>query len=124
MQLTPEQQAEIERQRSDGRRRLHVTMTDEQRAEYRRLVALEDAGMEENKAYARKLMAAAAEPGFSGDLRRAIGRSRHSPDELAVEIGVAPELLDRFCTGEADLPTAAIDRLVETLGLRLMAEIS
>jgi hypothetical protein len=81
------------------------------------------AGMEANKAYARKLVRAAEEPGFSGDLRRAIRASRRRPDQLAAEIGVDPELFDRFCTGEADLPTPALDRLINELGLKLVAEV-
>ncbi len=43
--------------------------------------------------------------------------------ELAKEIDVDPRLLSDFRAGEAELPAAALDRLIESLGLRLMQEI-
>ncbi|TVS21031.1 MAG: hypothetical protein EA424_00950 [Planctomycetaceae bacterium] len=54
------------------------------------------------------------------DVRRAIAASRRPIHELADEIGVEPRLLSDFCAGDAELPPVALDRLLETLGLRLM----
>jgi hypothetical protein len=82
------------------------------------------AGKEENPAYFRSIKAAAERPGFFGDVRRAVALSRRPTNELADEIGVAPQLLSDFRAGDAELPAAALDRLIETLGLRLMQEIA
>jgi hypothetical protein len=49
--------------------------------------------------------------------------SRRPVQELAAEIGVDSALLFGFRAGGAELPSAALDRLIETLGLRLMQEI-
>jgi hypothetical protein len=104
-------------------KRIHTKWTPEQRADYFRRVALEEAGREENLAYLNKLETAADEPGFSGDLRRAIAASLKPPEDLATEIGLDGDLLNQFCCGEAALPSTAIDRLVERLGLQLMATL-
>jgi ribosome-binding protein aMBF1 (putative translation factor) len=70
-----------------------------------------------------KIKAAAERPGFFGDLRRAIALSRMSTDDLSAEIGVDQRLLSDFRAGDAELPAVALDRLIQTLGLRLMHEI-
>ena len=92
--------------------------------EWQRAVQQELAGKEENLAYFRSIKAAAERPGFFGDVRRAVALSRRPTNELADEIGVAPQLLSDFRAGDAELPAAALDRLIETLGLRLMQEIA
>jgi predicted transcriptional regulator len=56
-------------------------------------------------------------------VRRAILLARHSIDELAATVGVEARLLSDFRAGEAELPAAALERLIDTLGLRLMQEI-
>jgi hypothetical protein len=81
------------------------------------------AGKEANIARCRKIKAAAEQPGFFGDIRRAILMSRPSIPELATTIGVDWQVLSDFQAGEADLPAVALDRLLEKLGLRLMLEI-
>jgi ribosome-binding protein aMBF1 (putative translation factor) len=63
------------------------------------------------------------EPGFSGDLRRAITAARRPSHELAAELGIDVRLLEEFRAGEATLPSDVVNRLVETLGLRLTAVI-
>ena len=63
------------------------------------------------------------EPGFSGDLRRAITAACRPSRELAAELGIDVGLLEDFRTGDATLPSDVVDRLVATLGLRLTAEI-
>lgn len=123
MQLTPEQLAQVEAARQEGRRRVHLTLTDGQRAEQRRKIAEEDAARDENIAAYHRRRQAEAEPGLAGDLRRAITAARRLPQQLAAEAGTTVELLEGFREGAADLPLDVVDRLVGLLGLRLMAEI-
>ncbi len=124
MKLTPEQQAEIERQRGeDPDARQHVELTPQQREQRRKAVAEEEAGRPANVAAHHARQAAAKEPGLSGDLRRAINASGRRPEELAAAAGIDLHLLSDFRAGTAVLPSDAVDRLAEVLGLRLMAEI-
>lgn len=89
-------------------------------AELLRLARQEQADRELNRVWLRKLEAAAAEPGFSGELRRAIVSSGKSPESLAAACGVDVELFEEFQCGEGSLPSAAMDRLIATLHLRLV----
>lgn len=123
MQLTPEQQTQVDQAKAEGRRRVMLTPTPEQQKDYARRVAIEEAGRDANIAYFRKREEAAKEEGFSGDLRRAIDASRKAPQSVAIDIGVDGNLLDQFCCGEAELPTDIVDRLVKHLGLQLMQPI-
>jgi len=121
MKLTSEQQAEVERQRRENLgQRVMIQFTPEQAAEYRRAVAEEEAAREANIAAVKKKDAAAAKPGFSGDLRRAINASRTDIRELSRELGVDARLLEAFRRGDAPLPSDAVDRLVALLGLKLV----
>ena len=123
MNLTNEQRAEIERQRHENPgQRIVIEETPEQAAEYRRAVAEEEAGREANIAFSRKLDAAAAEPGFSGDLRRAIKAAKRDPRALASDLKIRVELLEDFLAGDAALPTDVVDRVAVLLGLKLVAE--
>ena len=124
MELTPEQKEQVRQAKAAGQRRSTLRFTPEQREEWQAVVQQELAGKEENLAHYRKAKAAAERPGFFGDVRRAIFASRRTTDELAGEIGVEPRLLSDFCAGDAELPAAALDRLIETLRLRLMQEIA
>jgi hypothetical protein len=123
MQLTPEQQEQLRQAKAAGQRRVTMQFTAEQKEYYRAAVQEELAGKEENIAHIRKLHAAAQQPGFFGDVRRAIASSRRATDELANEIGVTSRLLSDFRAGDAELPPAALNRLIEALNLRLMQEI-
>jgi hypothetical protein len=123
MKLTPEQRTAVERAKVAGEPRVFVDLTPEQRAEAERTVAAAEAGIPENIKYLRKLRDAEREPGFSGDLRRAIAATRKSPEEVAAEAGLDEQLIDRFCCGEAILPSDVIDKLVEHLGLQLTQPI-
>jgi hypothetical protein len=123
MQLTPEQQAQVDQAKAEGRRRVVLTPTPEQSSDYARRVEIEEAGREENIRWAQKRREARNELGFSGDLRRAIAATRKPAQSVAAEIGVDGDLLDRFCCGEAELPTDIVDRLVKYLGLQLMQPI-
>jgi hypothetical protein len=123
MQLTPEQVEQATQARERGDRRVYLQMTPEQKEEYRKAVAQEMAGKDANIARTRKIMASAEQPGFFGDIRRAILLSRSSKPDLATTIGVDQQVLSNFQLGEGELPSAALDRLLEALGLRLMQEI-
>ena len=121
--MTPEQQDEVRRAKAVGENRVTIGFTAQQQDQWEADVQEELAGKEENIAHLRKIQAAAEQPGFFGDLRRAIAASRRSVDELSAGIGVDQRLLSDFRAGDAELPAAALERLVDTLGLRLMQEI-
>jgi hypothetical protein len=123
MELTSEQKRLLRQAKERGERRIYMELTPEQKKEYREAVAQEMARKEANIAGARKVRAAAEQPGFFGDVRRAILLSRPSVPDLATEIGVEYRVLSDFMAGDAELPAAALDRLLEKLGLRLMQEI-
>ena len=123
MPWTPEQQDEVRKARAAGDKRVTIGFTAQQKDQWEAVVQEELAGKEENIAHLRKIQAAAEQPGFFGDLRRAIVASRRSVDELSAGIGVDQRLLSDFRAGDAELPAAALERLVDTLGLRLMQEI-
>jgi ribosome-binding protein aMBF1 (putative translation factor) len=124
MELTTEQKEQVRQAKAAGERRMTLCFTPEQRREWQAAVQEELAGKEENIAHYRKRKAATDHPGFFGDIRRAIAASRRSIHELADEIGVQPRLLSDFCAGDAELSPDAMDRLLETLRLRLMQEIA
>ena len=56
---------------------------------------------------------------LSGELRRAVHASELSLARIAAEAGTTPLQLDEFLTGEATLPSDAIDRLAALLGYEL-----
>ena len=123
MPLTPEQQDEVRQAKAAGDNRVTIGFTAEQKDQWKAAVQEELAGKEENIAHLRKIQAAAKQPGFFGDLRRAIAASRRSVDELSAGIGVDQRLLSDFRAGDTELPAVVLERLVDTLGLRLMQEI-
>ncbi len=123
MQLTPEQQEQVEQAKAAGEKRVTVRFSAEQKAEWQEAVRQELDGKDENIAQWRKIKAAAEQPGFFGDVRRAIVLSERPTNELAKAIGVEARLLSDFRAGEAELPAAALDRLLDLLGLRLMQDI-
>jgi ribosome-binding protein aMBF1 (putative translation factor) len=123
MRLTPEQQAQAEQARQEGRRSVHFELTEEQRADQQQKIAEEEGLREENIAAYRRRRQAEVEPGLAGDLRRAITAARRRPDELAAAAGISVESLEDFREGSADLPLDVVDKLAAILGLRLMAEI-
>jgi hypothetical protein len=123
IQLTREQQEQARAARQAGERRIVVQTTPEQERELDRVLAEEDAAMATNKAEALQRHRALHEAGFAGDLRRAIANARRHPEELARSIGVTEDQLNAFCSGEGELPSDAVARLVTVLRLRLMAEI-
>lgn len=123
MELTREQEEQVRRARAVGSRRVTLEFTPEQREQWQTAAQQEVSEREANLAYFRKVKAAAERPGFFGDLRRAMASSGRSMDRLAAEVGVAPQHLSEFRAGDAELPAAALDGLIQALGLRLMREI-
>jgi hypothetical protein len=123
MELTPEQKNQVHHAKERGEQRVTVQFTSEQRKTYQETVEQELAGKDENIAQMRQIIRAAEQPGFFGDVRRAIIVSRRPIGELAIAIGVDPQLLSDFRAGNEEFPAGALDRLLETLGLRLMQEI-
>lgn len=123
MQLTPEQQAIIDKTRAAGENRAILTFTPGQKAEWREAVRRELDGRNQTSVHIQKIKAAAEQSGFFGDVRRAIAVSGRPVDELARDCGIDASVLSDFRAGEADLPSAALDQLIATLGLRLMWEI-
>jgi hypothetical protein len=123
MELTPQQQDQVRQAKASGEKRVTIKFTPEQKRDWSGAVEQEAAGKDANIAHIRKIQAAAAKPGFFGDVRRAITVSRRPIEDLANEIGVDARLLSDFRSGDAELPAIALDRLIETLSLRLMQEI-
>ena len=123
-ELTPEQQEQVRQAKAAGANRATLKFTSAQHDQWQAAVEQELAGKEDNIAHFLKIKAAAEQPGFFGDVRRAIALNRRPISEMANEIGVDARLFSDFRAGEADLPAAALDRLIEILGLRLMREIS
>jgi len=66
-------------------------------------------------------MKAAQEDTLSGALRRAIHSHVLSLTQIAQQCGVSVVELDFFLTGERELPSSVIDRLVEVLGCKLIS---
>ena len=123
MQLTPDQVDQMKSALAEGKRRVTVSLTDVQRQLWRNEATAEDQDRDDTVARVSRIRAAAIRPGFFGDLRRAIAVARIPDARLASLVSVDAQLLERFREGEAELPAAAIERLIATLGLRLMHEI-
>jgi DNA-binding MarR family transcriptional regulator len=123
MRLTPEQEAQVWQAKERGERRVFLQFTPEQKEAYREVLEQGLAGKDENIAHIGKIIAAAEQPGLFGDMRRAVLLSQRPIDGLSATIGVDPRMLSDFRAGDVELPAAALDRLVETLGLRLMQDI-
>jgi DNA-binding phage protein len=102
---------------------VELRFTPEQKEQWQAAAQQELSDREENVAYFRKVTAAAERPGFSGDLRRAMASSGRPMEQLAAEIGVDSQHLSDSRAGDAELPAAALDRLIHALSLRLMREI-
>lgn len=72
MQLTPEQQDQLEKAKAVGQKQVNLRFTAGQRNEWQAAVEAELACKDENIEHIRKIRAAAEQPGFFGDVRRAI----------------------------------------------------
>jgi ribosome-binding protein aMBF1 (putative translation factor) len=123
MELTPEQQSQVDQAKAAGDRRVTLRFTPRQRRDWQAAVQQEWSVKEDTLTQFRKIKAAAEQRGFCGDVRKAMALDGRSSEDLACEIGVEPQLLSDFRAGEAELPATVLDRLLEALGLRLMQEI-
>ena len=123
MQLTPEQQELVRQAKARGEQRINLQFTPEQKADWNNAADEEWAAKDENIAHHRKVVKAAEQPGFFGDIRRAVQQSQRTLPELAAEIGVERLRLSDFLAADADLSANALDRLIAALRLRLMQEI-
>jgi hypothetical protein len=124
MKLTPEQQADIARQKAanPGARHFRFQATTEQAAEWRAAAEAAESHKEQIAEDYRKLVKAAEEEGFSGWLRRAIGRAGRPIRKIAADANIDFRLLHEFRMGDATLPSDAIDRIIAALGLALAEE--
>jgi hypothetical protein len=122
MQFTPDQLAELERQKAadPGARHFRFVPTPEQAAELMAEGEQAESERSDLEAIFRRIVAASEEEGFSGWLRRAIRRARQPVEEIARRSQIDAEVLTAFRTGESTLPSDAVDRLVATLGLQLV----
>lgn len=68
----------------------------------------------------RMAKAASQENTASGALRRAIHGDNLTLPQIARQVGITTTELDMFLTGESTLQSDVIDRLVETLGCKLV----
>jgi hypothetical protein len=123
MPLTPEQREQIRKAKAQGLSRAVISPTPEQRQAWQTAARAEVACKDENVERFLKIKAAAEQPGFFGDVRRAVLLARRPLDDLATAIGVDAGTLSDFRAGEIELPAGVLDRLVEALGLRLMQVI-
>jgi hypothetical protein len=123
MQLTPEQQEVVDKAKAVGEKRATLRFTSGQKLEWEEALQRELEGQDETIAHIQKIKAAARQPGFFGDVRRAIALSGRRVDELSKSVDIDQKLLSDFRAGDADLPAAALDRLLDFLGLRVMLEI-
>ena len=98
------------------------TFTVEEKRVWESKVAEEESAMPANLARLERMDAAAAEPTFSGELRRAIRDARVPMHDLAARIHVSWRQLLDFQAGDAALPTDAVDRLIDALSLTARLE--
>jgi ribosome-binding protein aMBF1 (putative translation factor) len=96
-------------------------LSPDEAAGYRQLRARIDSEKDEIFARRDAQELAEQEPGFSGDLRRAITAAQTPSHDLADQLGIDVLLLEEFRAGNATLPSDVISRLVAILGLRLTA---
>lgn len=90
--------------------------TGEEHARFLREIDAERDAVDEEFA---RMERAAAEDTFSGRLRTAIHRSPLTLAALIHQARVDRAVLQAFLIGEGDLPSSAIDRLVETLRIEV-----
>lgn len=68
----------------------------------------------------RRMDLASAEPGLCGRLRRAVAKSARPIRQLADAMGVPSARLQEFLEGQANLDSAALERLAAHLELTLV----
>jgi len=88
-----------------------------------RAIAEEDQHQVQTIAQVERLMAASEEPGFSGDLRRAIHSSQMPLEQIAAAAKIEVFALCDFLEGTAELTSGQITAIVQLLNLQLMRPI-
>jgi hypothetical protein len=126
MKLTPEQEAQIARERATepGKTSFLIEPTADQDAEMARAIVEEEAGRAENIARCRRLEELLREDTLLGALRRAIEADDASYDELASKSGLSADALRNFHWGDGGLTSDEIDRLAGALRMHLVPEAS
>lgn len=89
-------------------------------AEILRQALDEQAHKQETLELEQRLEAAAAQPGLSGELRRALRAAKVWPDVVAHDCGIDAKRFRAFLADEDSLPSAELDRLAVRLGLHLV----
>jgi hypothetical protein len=102
-------------------RRVTRDLTPEEQERLHRAREEAAANRPELIAQARKVKAAYEEQTVSGEFRRAIIASRRPIADLAAQLGLPLEQMHAFMTGDGPLPSDALDRLANELGLRIQA---
>jgi len=123
MKLTPEQQQQVQTAKVAGENRVNLEFTAEQKANWQHTVSEAQADRDATISQLNKIRQAATQPGFFGDVRRAMSSSRRTVSELAAKIGVEASVLSQFRAAEVELPADALEAIIAELGLRLMQEI-
>ncbi len=83
----------------------------------------EEAHQEETLAQCHRLIAAGDEPGFCGDVRRAIHGSGVSLEKIADAAGIEVFALCDFLEGTSELTSTQIAAIVQLLNLQLVRPI-
>jgi hypothetical protein len=99
------------------------TMTPEESARFERLIEISEAEKPDVIRRFRLLMAAGDEPGFNGDLRRAIHGGHVAMEKIAAAAGMEVFALCDFLEGTAELTSSQIAAIVEFLNLQLVRPI-
>lgn len=101
-------------------RRSRRAATPEEIARHKQQWAEADAELPEFLARNQRRAKALQEPGFSGQLRRAVAASPLHPEHLAAAAGIPLQDLADFMCDDRPLDTAAVDRLAEQLRFTLV----
>jgi hypothetical protein len=103
-------------------RPVHV-LTPEEAERFDRLAEVVEAEKSDIIRQAKRLMAAGDEPGFNGDLRRAIHGSGVVLEKIANAAGMHVFALCDFLEGTAELTSGQIAAIAQFLGLQLVRTI-
>ena len=110
--LTPEQRERVHR-------RELIEFTPEQEVYWRRSVEEAERERPQVAEQFRRIETAAKEQTVSGAIRRAVPRCGIDLAALAFKAGVSMDLFGDFLEGMAPLPSDAIDRLAQVMGVKV-----
>ncbi|MBX3444247.1 MAG: hypothetical protein KF774_17730 [Planctomyces sp.] len=122
MQLTPEQKAQIAREKAANpdRRSFTIESTPEQSEFLRRARDAEEADKEATRVRVLRHKSLLAEGTFGGSLRRAIKADGRTWAEHEQASGVPAGRVESFYFGDLELTLDETNRLVASLGLQLV----